>query len=199
MTRVPPAGYDGLPMLAGGAMRRSIAALVSVFVALTLFAGHARAQAPEKVFAGKVLLSTKRFPMSAKSQSAYIATLRKQSASNFYEDKENHQWKINFAAFFREGLDDVEVQVKIYDVTSSPQQMLSSFDQYLDERGQKSFVSSMILERKQFGVNKQLMITLESHGKVLASGRFKILGDAEKNTGKVNFSDDDTKGSDSDQ
>ena len=184
-------------------MRRSVVALVSVFVAVALFTSHARAQSPERVFAGKVLLSTKRFPMSAKSQSAYIATLRKQSASNFYEDKENHQWKINFAAFFREGLDDVEVQVKIYDVTQSPQQMLSSFDQYLDERGQKSFVSSMILERKQFGVNKELLITMEYNGKVLASGRFTILGEAEKMTGKVNFSDDDTKddgsGSGSDQ
>jgi hypothetical protein len=200
VTPRPGAGYHGLLSFAGGAMRRSVAALVSVFAVFALVAGSARAESPEKTFAGKVLLSTKRFPMSAKSPAAYIAQLRKQSASSFYEDKDNHQWKINFAAFFREGLDDVEVQVKIYDVTQSPQQMLSSFDQYLDERGQKSFVSSMILERKQFGVNKQLMITLESHGKVLAAGRFKIIGEAEKMTGKVNFSDDDTKdGSGSDQ
>jgi hypothetical protein len=172
---------------------------VLALVFLVGFTTVVHAQAPEKVFSGKVLLSTKRFPMSARSPGAYIATLRKQSASNFMEDKDKHQWKINFAAFFRGALDDVEVQVKIYDVGSNPQQLLSSFDQFLDERGQKSFISSMVLERKQFGVNKQLMVTLESHGKVLAAGRFKILGEAEKLSGKVDFSDDDTKGSGGDE
>ena len=178
-------------------MRSVRVAVLAVVLALT-FAAAAQAETPEKVFAGKVLLSTKRFPMSAKSASAYIAALRKQSASNFQEDKDNHQWKINFAAFFKGALDDVEVQVKIYDVGGGQQQLLSSFDQFLDERGQKSFISSMVLERKQFGVNKQLMITLESHGRVLAVGKFKILGEADKMTGKVNFSDDDTKGDGSD-
>ena len=57
----------------------------------------------------------------------------------------------------------------------------------------------MILQRKQFGVNKQLMITLESHGKTLAVGKFKIIGEAEKLSGKVDFSDDDTKGSGDDE
>jgi hypothetical protein len=176
-------------------VRSAVLALAVLFGLVTT----ARAQAPEKVFAGKVLLSTKRFPMSARSAGAYISTLRKQSATNFMEDKDKHQWKINFAAFFRGQLDDVEVQVKIYDIGANPQQLLSSFDQFLDQRGQKSFISSMILERKQFGVNKQLMVTLESHGKVLAAGRFKIIGEAEKMSGKVDFSDDDAKGSGSDE
>lgn len=176
-------------------MRRSALAVLATLLTLGLVSASARAESPDRVFAGKVLLSTKRFPMSAKSPAAYISTLRKQSASNFFEDKDKHEWKINFAAFFRGALDDVEVQVKIYDVGSNPQQLLSSFDQFLDQRGQKSFVSSMILQRKQFGVNKQLMITLESHGKTLAAGRFKIIGEADKNSGKVDFSQDDTKGS----
>lgn len=180
-------------------MRRSALAVLATLFVAGLCAAPARAESPERVFAGKVLLSTKRFPMSARSPAAYIATLRKQSASNFMEDKDKHEWRINFAAFFKGALDDVEVQVKIYDIGSNPQQMISSFDQFLDERGQKSFISSMVLQRKQFGVNKKLMITLESHGKVLAAGRFQILGEAEKMSGKVDFSSDDTKGSDDEQ
>jgi len=174
---------------------RSVRSAVIAIAIVCGLGSLAAAQAPEKVFAGKVLLSTKRFPMNAKSAGAYIATLRKQSATNFAEDKEKHQWKLNFAAFFKGALDDVEVQVKIYDIGSNPQQLMSSFDQFLDQRGQKSFISSMILERKQFGVNKQLMVTLESHGKVLAAGKFKIVGEADKMSGKVDFSADDTKGS----
>jgi hypothetical protein len=183
-------------------MRQSrIAAVVLVtLIAAIGLAGEAQAKTtPEKVFAGKVLLSDKRFPLSARSPSAYIAKLRHQSKKNFKEDKENHQWKINFAAFFRHPLNDIELKVKIYDLSSGHQEFMASFDQYLDERGQKSFISSMILQRKQFGVNKQLLITLESHGNVLASGRFRILGEAEHHSGKVDFSDDDSQGGGGDE
>ena len=51
-----------------------------------------------------------------------------------------------------------------------------------------------MLERKFVGVNKQLLMTIESKGHVVATGRFKILGEAEKFSGKVDFSEDDTKG-----
>ena len=36
-------------------------------------------------------------------------------------------------------------------------------------------------------------MTIENKGKVLASGRFKILGEGEKFTGKVNFSEDEAE------
>ena len=82
---------------------------------------------------GKVLLSTKRFPMSAKSASAYIAALRKQSASNFQEDKDNHQWKINFAAFFKGALDrhralhppSMEIEHQKFSIKEKMEQMLA--------------------------------------------------------------------------
>ena len=96
------------------------AAAVAVLVTLAALVGvpsSARAQPPEKVFGGQVLLSDKRYPMSAKSAAAYIAALRKQSKSNFQEDKEKKSWKINFAAFFKKPVNDVEVQAKLYDIT----------------------------------------------------------------------------------
>ena len=52
----------------------------------------------------------------------------------------------------------------------------------------------VVLERKQFGVNKELLVTMESKGRVLASGRLKILGEGEKFTGKVNFTEDEASG-----
>jgi hypothetical protein len=176
-------------------MRATAVAVLVTLAALIGTTAPARAQPPEKVFGGQVLLSDKRYPMSAKSAAAYIAALRKQTKTNFQEDKDKKQWKIYFAAFFKSPLNDVEVQAKLYDITpGQPRVMMSSFDQYLDERGQRSLVSSMVLERKQFGVNKQLMVTIESGGKVIAAGKFKILGDVEKSSGKVDFSDEETKG-----
>jgi hypothetical protein len=169
-----------------------IGLVVAAFFATSIAAGDAQAQrGPEKVFAGRILVSNKRFPTQAKSANAYIAALKKQSKTNFYEDKEKQEWKVYFAAFFKAPLDDLEVLVKLYDITNGNQALLSSFEQFTDARGQRTLISNMRLERKQFGVNKQLMMTIESRGRVLASGRFKILGEGEHFSGKVDFSSDE--------
>ena len=145
-------------------------------------------------FAGRVMLSDKYYPKSAKSLAAFNAQVKKQSKENFFEDKEKKTVKIYFAGFLRAGLNDVEYMVKVYELTGKGQQLLTSFEQYTDSRGQFSLIGSMILDRKIVGVNKQLLLVLESKGKQLASTRFKLLGEGEKYTGKVNFSDDDANG-----
>ena len=168
-----------------------IAALV------TLGAGPARADKAEKpnaAFAGKIMLSEKRFPASAKSLAAFNAQIRKQSKTNFYEDKEKKGWKIQLAGFLKAPLNDVEYIVKIYEVGRGAQQLLASFEQFTDSRGQTALLSNVTLEKKSFGVNKELLMTMESKGRVLASGRFKILGEGEKFNGKVNFSEDEAAG-----
>jgi hypothetical protein len=151
---------------------------------------------PNSAFAGKIMLSEKRFPTQAKSLSAYNAAIRKQSKTNFYEDKEKKGWKIQFAGFLKSPLNDVEYIVKIYELGGRSQQLLASFEQFTDARGQTALISNMLLEKKTIGVNKELLITMESKGRVLASGRFKILGEGEKFTGKVDFSDDEAKSKD---
>ena len=57
-----------------------------------------------------------------------------------------------------------------------------------------SIVSNITLEKKAFGVNKQLLMTIENRGSVLASARFKILGEGERFSGKVNFSEEEAAG-----
>jgi len=147
---------------------------------------------PDKVFAGKILTSDKKFPTFAKSGGAYVAALKKQSKANFLEDKAKGTWKIYFAAFFKKGLSDIEVVVKLYDVSTSSKAMMASFEQYVDQRGQTALLSQFTLDKKLVGVNKSVLMTIEVGGKVVASGKFKILGEGERYTGKVDFSDDDT-------
>jgi hypothetical protein len=165
-----------------------------VVVALALGAGTARAQNPNQAFAGRIMMSSKRFPQQAKSASAYTAAIRKQSQTNFVEAKDTHTWKIYFAGFLKVPLNDLEYVIKLYDVTGKSQQLLVSFDQFTNERGQKTIVSNMTLDKKQVGVNKELMMTMENKGKVLASSRFKILGEGERFSGKVDFSEDEATG-----
>lgn len=168
--------------------------VVSVVVALFGTALADKVEKPNAAFAGRIMLSDKRFPQSAKSLAAFNAQVKKQSKVNFAENKENHTWKIFFAGFLKTPLNDVEYIVKIYELGRSGQQLLVSFEQFTDSRGQASLMSSMTLDKKQVGVNKELLLTLESKGKVLASTRFKILGEGERYNGKVDFSEDEANG-----
>lgn len=163
-----------------------------------LLAAPAAAEKPNPAFAGRIMLSDKRFPMSAKSQAAFNAQVQKQSKTAFYEDKDK-KWKIYFAGFLKVPLNDVEYAIKLYELTGKGQQLLTTIDQFANERGQAALISNLTLDRKQFGVNKEILMTIESKGKVLASNRFKILGQADKFKGKVDFSEDEANGKSDDE
>lgn len=172
----------------------------TIFVASMLMLAVAVAPAhagdPNVVFNGRIMLSSKRFPLSAKSKNAYIAAVKKQSQKNFKEDKEKKGWKIYFAAFLKKPLNDVEYVIKFYEIGRGGQQLLGASEAFSDERGQKTIVSNITLEKKSFGVNKQLLMTIENKGTVYASARLKILGEGERFTGKVDFSEDEANGKD---
>ena len=121
---------------------------VSCAVLLCVAVTPALANDPNVVFKGKIMTSTKRFPLSGKSKAAYTAQIKKQSAVNFQEDREKKVWKIYFAAFLSKPLNDVEYMIKFYDITSGPQALLGTSEQFNDERGQKTIVSNITLEKK---------------------------------------------------
>ena len=167
---------------------------ISSVLLIMLAGGTATAGDPNQVFKGKIMLSTKRFLLMVKSKGAYIIQVRKQSTSNFQENRENGTWKIYFAAFLSKPLNDVEYVIKFYELGRGTQQLLGASEAFNDERGQKTIVSNITLEKKSFGVNKQLLMTIENKGNVLASARFKILGEGERFTGKVQFSEEEAAG-----
>lgn len=177
--------------------------VVLAFVLVGLVGGAAfadKAERPNPAFAGRIMLSDKRYPQSAKSLAAFNAQVKKQSKVAFFENKENKNWKIYFAGFLKTPLNDVEYMVKIYEIAGGRgQQLLASFEQFTDQRGQSALMSSMTLERKAIGVNKELLLVMESRGKVLASTRFRVLGEGEKSTGKVDFTEDEANGRSADE
>lgn len=170
--------------------------LLVLVASVWLFATASPAAAqrgPEKVFAGKIITSDKAFPSSAKSPSAYVAAIKKQSKTSFAEDKASGQWKIHFAAFLKAPLPDLEIEVKLLEVSGKSQTLITSFEQFTDARGQRAIISKMVLDKKQVGVNKELVMIMDYRGKVLASGRFRIVGEGEKATGKVDFSEGESE------
>lgn len=178
---------------------RSIFVPVLVTLVLALGTRSAAAENPNRAFAGRIMMSSKRFPQHARSASAYTAAIRKQAQTRFLEAKDTHTWKIYFAGFLRAPLNDLEYVVKVYEVTGKSQQLLISAEHFTSERGQRTILSDMTLDKKQVGVNKELLMTMESKGKVLASSRFKILGEGERYSGKVDFTEDEASGKKSDE
>lgn len=189
----------------------SLVALAFVSVALVVARPAAADQSPDKVFAGKILTSTKNFPMRAKSGSAMVAAVKKQSVAQFMEkvttttDEKTKKttttktWHIYFAAWFRRPLNDIEIVVKLYDNGKPGRPMVASFEQYLSERGMKSLLSDFVLDRKNVGVNRELNMVIEVGGAVVATGKFRILGEEERLTGKVDFSADETEDDEAEQ
>jgi hypothetical protein len=170
---------------------RSVA--LALALALTVMVRPAAADDPGRVFNGRIMTSTKRFPMSAKSQGAFIANVRKLQQLNFMENKADHTWTVFFIAFLKSPLNDVEYVIKLYDVRNG-QQLLGTMEEFNDTRGQSTIASKMTLDKNIVGVNKELLITLENKGKIYATTRIKIIGEGEHFTGKVDFSDSDANG-----
>jgi len=170
---------------------RSVA--LTLALVLTVMVRPAAADDPGRVFNGRIMTSTKRFPMSAKSQGAFIANVRKLQQLNFMENKADHTWTVFFIAFLKSPLNDVEYVIKLYDVRNG-QQLLGTMEEFNDTRGQSTIASKMTLDKNIVGVNKELLITLENKGKIYATTRIKIIGEGERFTGKVDFSDSDANG-----
>jgi hypothetical protein len=166
--------------------------LVAAAVALAMGAATEQANAanPEKVFRGQVITAAKSLPTSAKSPGEYVKKLKKAKVTRFKENTKTKSWKIYFAAFFRKPLNDLEITVKLYDVTTGRRHLVNSFEQYTEGRGQTSLISHIKLEREYFGVNKKIMVVMETRKTVLAQGTFHILGEEVKHSGKVDFTDE---------
>jgi hypothetical protein len=180
-------------------MKARRTSVLFVVLVLSFASSVALANDPNRVFAGQIITMVKRPPASAKSPDAYIATMRKMKQTIFSEDKTDHTWTIWMAAFLKTPLNDLEYTIKYYDVSGGQgQQLLGADDQFTDTRGQKTIITKGKLDKKMFGVNKELLVTLESKGKVLASTHVKIIGEGDRFTGKVNFSDDEANGKDDD-
>lgn len=173
---------------------------LSVFAAaVVLSAGvSAEARKPEDVFGGKIMTSNSAYPVSAKSAEKYITAVKKQQAASFQEDKEEKQWKIYYAAFFKKPLNDLEVTVNLFDVTGGGERMVESYQQFLTKRGERVVIGSVKLNRSDDGngypPNSTILMRMETNGKVIASATFRIAGEAKVYKGKVEFSDEEARG-----
>src|SRR5215475_7677031 len=113
---------------------------------LLLVSAVALAKKPEDVFGGRILVSDQPYPTSARSADAFISAVKRQSRDRLQEDKEAKEWRFFFAAFFRQPINDLEINIRVFDVTKG-ERLVLSFEQYLPERGQRAYLSQLTFKR----------------------------------------------------
>jgi hypothetical protein len=167
-----------------------------VSAALLTLAGSAQARKPEDVFGGKIIVSDKPFPMEARSPDAYVSAVKKQGRGSFNEDKENKQWKIFYAAFFKAPVNDLDVNLKFFDVTTG-ERLVEAYDQNLADKGQRALVGKVTLKRGDgtggYDPNTKIKMVMVSRGKVIATANFNIVGEGKKYSGKVEFTEEEVQ------
>jgi hypothetical protein len=167
---------------------------------VALAASPAFARRAEDVFKGRVVITTKRAPARFKNASAFVHFLQANKKEHIWPEKKNKkEWRYEFMAFFARPLNDIEVTVKFYDVTDV-KKFIAADSFYMGGRGQRILASSMVLNRPRFNVNrKYAMVVMNPRGGALAAATFWLRGERERYSGKVTFSDEETKAKDKDK
>ena len=166
-------------------------------LSILMFARPTAAAKPEDVFKGKIIITKNRLPMHFSSPGGFVSALQKGKIDKIWPTEEKGDdkgtWDLEYLAFFAQPLDDSEIQVKFYDITHGGKKYVAGDPQYTRERGSRIFGSSIQLAKPEFDVRKRYMMTIESKGRVIATTSFWLLGKGANYSGKVEFSDADTR------
>lgn len=155
---------------------------------------QARKSRVERLYKGKVVILKKRPPMRFKSQGSWLHFLRVNKIQYVWPNKKApKKWRFEFMAFFQRALKDVEVKIKFYDITDIKKFIAA--DSFYLNRDQTIFASDMEVESPPFSVNRKYkMFVLSARtNRVLAATSFWLRGKGEVYSGKVTFTDEETK------
>jgi hypothetical protein len=180
--------------------RSRLRAGLAVAVVLALLgagASSARAAKPEDVFKGKIIITKDRLPMRFASPQAFVSAVQAKKIDKVWpteeKDADHGTWNLEYVAFFAQPLTDNEIQIKFYDITHGDKKFIAGDPQYTRERGSRIFSASIQLGKPEFDVNKHYMMTIESSHRVIAMTNFWLRGKGANYSGKVEFSDEDTR------
>jgi hypothetical protein len=171
--------------------------LVLVAGALCSSSASAKGPAPEDILKGKIIISDKKLPMNWSSVSSYVAQLKNLNKSTMWYDKKTGKLTIQYAAFFARPVNDVQVTLTLTDITNGAHQQKATTDQFMN-KGDRVLFNAVEFDKEDIEGNKKYLMTLATRGQTIASATFILREEGPHYSGKVTFTDDDTKaGSDS--
>ena len=174
--------------------RRSVATvctIVGLAVALAPMVVSAR-QGPEDFLKGRVILSDKPLPMKWSSVGSYVAQLKGLNKGTIWYDKKTGKVTVQYAAFFAQPVNDVQVNLVIYDVTNGGHTQKISSENFMN-RGDRVLFNAVTLDKEDLEGNKKYLFAIEFRGRIIASSTFILRMEGEHYSGKVSFSDEETK------
>ena len=164
-------------------------ALVAATVAT---AASGKGGMPEDYLKGQIIISDKKLPTRWTSVPSYVSQLKGLNKGTLWYDKKTNKLKVEYAAFFAEPLNDVQVDLAIYDVTGGRKERKAQTEQFMN-RGDRVLFNSVVFDSEDFEMNKKYMLVILSRGRTLASGSFILRGEGPHYSGKVSFTEEETR------
>lgn len=161
---------------------------------------------PEDILKGQLIVSDSRFPSSWTSAASFADACKKKRKDKLHFAKKTENSKstyppvqIYYAAFFEKPVNDVEVRFVMYDITNGIQNKAKkgSWEAFLNKKGDRVLFNSVELDKEDlFGDDtgeRKYLFAIEYRGQTLAKAELKLSAERHNFSGKVEFSDDDTK------
>jgi hypothetical protein len=170
-------------------MRKLI--LLVALLALPAFA-KGKGPVPEDSLKGRIIISDKPLPTHWSSVSSYVATLKNLNKGTLWYDKKSGKLTVNYAAFFAKPVEDVQVNLVLYDITNGAHDQKVSTENFMT-RGDRVLFNTVVFDKEDIEGNKKYLITIEDRRRVIASGTFILRMEGPHYSGKVTFTDEETK------
>jgi hypothetical protein len=156
-------------------------------------AGVASAKsAPEDVLKGRIIISDKSLPTRWSSVGSYVSQLNGLNKRTIWYDKKTGKVTVQYAAFFAKPVNDSQVMLVLYDITRGAHNQKVATENFL-QHGDRVLFNSVELNKEDLEGNKEYLMTIEDRHRIIASGKFILREEGPHYSGKVTFSDEDTK------
>ena len=152
----------------------------------------AKGTQPEDLLKGKIIISEKSLPTHWTSVPAYVSQLKGLSKDTFWYDKKSGKLTVQYAAFFAQPVMDVQVDLVIYDITGGSHTQKVSTENFM-RQGDRVLFNTVEFDKEDIEPNRKYLVTIQSRRRIIASTQFILRAEGHHYSGKVTFSDDDTK------
>jgi hypothetical protein len=128
---------------------KKLAALLLLFAPTVL----AKGVAPEDLLKGRIIISDKKLPSKWNSVSAYVSQLKGMAKETLWYDKKTGKLTVQYAAFFSQPVQDVQVNLVLYDITRGAHTMKVSTENFMT-RGDRVLFNSVEFDKEDIEGNR---------------------------------------------
>ena len=107
------------------------------------------------------------------------------------KDIKKRKWKANMVVAFNAPVGDMEFQVLFYDIHDGPRRFVEDMTNFVNDRKQKTFVTTISLPRSRFKPNRHMELVVTVRRAEVGKYKFNVMGQAIKRSGVVSFGDDE--------